>query len=70
MYDRSTGLQCRTYGMIYGAMGSYGTSSMGFMGTYVLAVWDSWDLWEPMGFRLRTYGIRRGLWDCGVAYEV
>ena len=25
-----------------------------------------WDLWGPMFLRCGTYGIRMGLWDCGV----
>ena len=33
VYDGSTGLQCRTFGMIHGVMGSYGTSPVGSMGT-------------------------------------
>ena len=34
---------------------------MGFDGA------NLWDLWGPMFLRCGTYGIRRGLWDCGVA---
>ena len=50
--------------MIYGAMGSYGTSPMGSMGAYVLAVWDLWDLYGSMGLRCGKCGVIYGdLWD-------
>ena len=41
---------------------------MGLIGVYGTAVRDLWDLWGPLGFRLGTYRIRRGLRDCGVGY--
>ena len=34
---------------------------MGFYGA------NLWDLWGPMFLRCGTYGIRMGLWECGVA---
>ena len=39
---------------------------MGFIGFYVIAVWDLWDAHGSTGLRCGTYGMPRGLWDCGL----
>ena len=38
---------------------------MGFIGFYVIAVWDLWDSHGAMGLRCGTYGTPMDLWDCG-----
>ena len=64
VYDGSTGLQYKLYGMLYGAMGSYGSSPMGSTGTYAPPVLDVWDSYGSMGLQCGTYGVIYGdLWD-------
>ena len=52
--------------MIYGALGSYGASPMGSIGTYVHAVWYLLDSYGFMGLRCGTYGVIYGA--CGMIY--
>ena len=54
-----------TYG-IYGHLCFCGLEPMGFIGFYVIGVWDLWDSHRAMGLRCGTYGILMGLCDCGV----
>ena len=54
-----------TYG-IYGDLCFCGLEPMGFIGFYVIAVWDLWDSHRSMVLRCGAYGILMGPWDCGV----
>ena len=49
-----------TYG-IYGDLCFCGLEPMGFIGFYVIAVWDLWDSHGAMGLRCGTYGT--AVWD-------
>ena len=56
-------------GLAYGIHGDLcfcGLEPMGFIGFYVIAVWDLWDSHGSMGLRCESYGIPMCLWDCGL----
>ena len=59
------GLRCGTYGA-YGDLCFCGDGTMGFVWVYGIAVWDLWGQWGHTVLRCVTYGIRMGLWGCGV----